>query len=37
MTQEYVYLCQQIQFLKKFYLTYILEKKKKIWPRLSQT
>lgn len=29
MTQEYVYLCQQIQFLKKFYLTYILKKKKK--------
>lgn len=28
MTQEYVYLCQQIQFLKKFYLTYILKKKK---------
>lgn len=27
MTQEYVYLCQQIQFLKKFYLTYILKKK----------
>lgn len=28
MTQEYIYLCQKIQFLKKFYLTYILEKKK---------
>lgn len=34
MTQEYVYLCQQIQFLKKFYLTYILEKKKR---KMTQT